>query len=348
MSDEDDYSDAGEEEEEGSGEGEDSEEESEEAEDPEREVVSSNKETKATKDEKLKKRVNAFVYEHRGNSWIKDSLLLVLEKYVQDIVAPAKGNVHAPSLALPPKNTRSANRPVLPLAGPPPLPLPLAALPPLPLPLAAPPPLPLPLAALPPLPLPLAATPLLPPQHPSTLHLCLFHLRLASSCCCCCHRRCCCRRRCCFHCRRFLCRHCRRSIRPLSICRFLLRRCTPHPSQQTPLPSSRPSRHVPTHSTIALLSIRRRPLPSAGPHPCRQARPAVQVSAAANGGPGATGASARRRAGQRVRVGGAEPRAGRAAAGEAGGAGRKRGDAARVQVCQARAPHRHAHVRPLK
>ena len=132
MSDEDDYSDAGEEEEEGSGEGEDSEEESEEAEDPEREVVSSNKETKATKDEKLKKRVNAFVYEHRGNSWIKDSLLLVLEKYVQDIVAPAKGNVHAPSLALPPKNTRSANRPVLPLAGPPPLPLPLAATPLLP------------------------------------------------------------------------------------------------------------------------------------------------------------------------------------------------------------------------
>jgi hypothetical protein len=92
--------DEGEKEEEGSGEGEESEEESDEAEDSEREVVSSNTETKAT-NEKLLKRFNALVDEHRGKSWIKDSLPLVLEKAVQNIVAAAEGKVYAPSLALP-------------------------------------------------------------------------------------------------------------------------------------------------------------------------------------------------------------------------------------------------------
>jgi hypothetical protein len=103
MSDDDDYSDddAGEEEEEGSCEGEESEEDSDEAKGPEREVVSSKNETKATKHEKLLKRFNAFVDEHRGKSWIKDNLPLVLEEAVQKIVAAANGTVHAPSLALP-------------------------------------------------------------------------------------------------------------------------------------------------------------------------------------------------------------------------------------------------------
>jgi hypothetical protein len=99
MSDSDDAGE-GEDEGEGCGEGDDSEKESEGAEDSEREVVSSNKATKRTQDEKLLERYKAFVDAHRGKSWIKNNLPLVLEKAVQEIVAAAQDNVHAPAVAL--------------------------------------------------------------------------------------------------------------------------------------------------------------------------------------------------------------------------------------------------------